>query len=94
MFNITGDFSKGIYCPQTGKVNGFQGMVMQTEEEFDKVVKCFEALIAAGFNPANEIVQKEAFKMSGIDPTNISVFNKKRLERKVNEIWEAHQTRR
>ena len=94
MFNITGDFSKGIYCSQTGKVNGFQGMVMQTEEEFDKVIKCFEAFIAAGFNPANEVVQKEVFKTCGINPNDISIFNKKRLERKVNEIWESYQARR
>lgn len=94
MFNVTGDFSKGIYSTQTGKVNGFQGMVMQTEEEFNKIVECFEALIAAGYNPANEAIQKTAFSMAGVDPTNVTVFNKKRLERKVNEIWETYQTRR
>jgi hypothetical protein len=90
MFNITGNFQHGVYhANYPNKINGFQTMTMQREADADRVIECFMQAIAAGYIPTSPIVQKAVFEKAGVDINDLDDFNIKRIEKKVNEIWES-----
>ena len=92
MFNVTGNFQYGAYhADYSNKVNGFQTMVMQEQQDADRVIECFLEAIAAGYNPTSPIVQKAVFEKAGVDINDLDDFNKRRIEKKVNEVWESKQ---
>ena len=90
MFNVTGNFQYGAYhASNPSKVNGFQTMVMQADLDADRLIACFEAAIAAGLNPTLESVQLQVFNATNVDPTDLDDFNRRRVEKRVQEIWES-----
>lgn len=92
MFDVTGNFKYGAYHPDCySKVNGFQAMVMQEQEDADRVIECFLQAIAAGYIPTSPIVQRAVFEKAGVDINDLDDFNKRRIEKKVNEVWESKQ---
>lgn len=92
MFDVIGNFQYGAYHAEYPKhTNGFQAMVMQEQEDADRVIECFIQAIAAGYIPTSPIVQKAVFEKAGVDINDLDEFNKKRIEKKVNEVWESKQ---
>ena len=90
MFNITGNFQLGAYhASNPNKVNGFQAMVMQQQQDADILIACFEEAIAAGLNPTQAQVQNQIFNACNIDPEDLDDFNFRRVEKKVQEMWES-----
>ena len=92
MFDVTGNFQYGVYhTDYFNKVNGFQAMIMQSQQDADRVITCFTEAIAAGYDPTLVTVQNAVFKKAGVDINNLDDFNRRRIEKKVNEIWESKQ---
>lgn len=90
MFNITGNFQLGAcHASNPNKVNGFQAMIMQQQQDADILIACFEEAIAAGLNPTQAQVQDQIFKACNIDPEDLDDFNLRRIEKKVQELWES-----
>ena len=90
MFKVTGNFEYGAYHADfPNKVNGFQAMVMQADLEADILIACFEEAIKAGLNPTLESVQMQVFNAANIDPADLDDFNRRRVEKRVQEIWES-----
>ena len=90
MFDVTGNFQYGTYhADYPNKVNGFQTMVIQEQEDADRVIEFFEKAIAAGYNPNDIHIQYMIFKKAKVDINDLDDFNKKRIEKRVNEIWES-----
>jgi hypothetical protein len=90
MFNVTGNFQLGAYnASYPNKVNGFQAMTMQQQQDADILIACFEEAIAAGLNPTQAQVQNQIFNACNIDPEDLDDFNLRRIEKKVQEIWES-----
>ena len=92
MFDVTGNLQQGVYHADCfNKVKGFQAMVMQEQEDADRVIECFIQAIAAGYIPTSPMVQKAVFEKAGVDINDLDDFNRRRIEKKVNEIWESKQ---
>ena len=90
MFDITSNFQYGVYHPNySDKVNGFQTMAMQEQQDVDKVIAAAENLIKAGYNPYLAGNETKMFQEAGVDRADLSNFNLKRIARKVREIWES-----
>ena len=78
MFKINGDF---------GHPNGFNMMIMQSQEDTDKLIKAFENAINAGYNP--NVVQDEIYRKVGVSPSDLTPEDRYRLTRKVESIYKA-----
>lgn len=78
MFRINGDF---------GHPNGFHMMIMQSQEDTDKLIKAFENAINAGYNP--NVVQDEIYRKVGVSPSDLTPEDRYRLARKVESIYKA-----
>ena len=74
--------------PTNGKFNGMQAMIMQSQENLDKVLEDFETAIAAGLNPndvKDEILAKRKLKESDFTTFDIAILN-----RKVEAMYRAY----
>ena len=92
MFDVTGNFKYGVYHPECyNKINGFQTMVTQADLDADRLIACFDTAIAAGLNPTLESVQLQIFNETSVDPADLDDFNRRRVEKRVQEIWESRQ---
>lgn len=72
--------------------NGFMNYVMQSQQNTDMLIHDFEQLIAAGYNP--NTIKEQAFANRGISESDLTDLDKKRLQRKVEEIYQAYNSRR
>ena len=70
-------------------VNGMDAMVMQSDQDADRVIAAFEVAIGNGFHP--EEVEQDIYQQLGVNPADFTRYDKEKISRKVNEIWEAHQ---
>lgn len=70
--------------------NGFMNYVMQSQRNTDILIKDFEQLIAAGYNPNTVIDQ--AFSNRGIKQSDLTDTDKKRLQRKVEELYQSYHS--
>ena len=86
MFNVTGDFSQGAYM--SGRLNGFQAMAMQRQQDIDNVISDFENAIAAGYNP--NLVQAEILARYGI--THLTAAESEKITRRVEEIYQSRRS--
>lgn len=62
-------------------------MVMQSSEDADKVIECFESAIMQGYHP-NE-VEQEVYRQAGVDPNTFMWYDKERIQRRVEEIYRS-----
>lgn len=69
--------------------NGFMNYVMQSQETTDKLIEDFEKAFAAGHNPSDELI-KQIFANRGVKESDLSDFDKKRLKRKVEEVYKTY----
>ena len=73
----------------TGLGSGIDCMVMQSDVDADKVISMFKSAILQGYNPVT--VEPEVWRQSGVDPADLTEFDKQRIQTKVSEIWEANK---
>ena len=89
MFNVTGNFQYGTYhADYPNKINGFQTMVTQQDMDAQRVIDCFEAAIAAGYNPNDGYVLSMVLNRAKVSINDLDEFNLKRIRKRVQEIWE------
>ena len=67
-------------------------LAMQSQQNVDILIKDFEQAIAAGYNP--NVVIEQVFRNRGINENDLTDSDKRRLERKVEQIYQSYQTRR
>lgn len=72
--------------------NGLDNMIKQSDENVDRVLALFESAIMQGYNP--EAVEAEVYRQAGVDPADFTFYDKQRISKKVNEIWESNHLRR
>lgn len=93
MFHLVGmDFSRGADFPNTNKVNGMQAMIMQSQENLERVLPDFEAAIAAGYNPND--VKDQIFQKYNLTESDFTDFDAKTLVSKVEQMYKANRSHR
>ena len=83
MFKVTGDFSQGAFYEH--KVNGFQAMMMQREQDIEYVIQDFEKAIELGYNPND--VKDIILQNHGI--TRLTAAESERVTRAVENIYRS-----
>lgn len=61
--------------------------MMNSSQDADKVIALFESAIAQGYHP--EAVEQEVYDQAGVDPADLTDFDKRRILLKVNEAYES-----
>ena len=79
MFNVGIDITNN-----SGKLNGFNAMIMQSQQDTDKVIRELEVAIEAGYNL--NVAFSQALDKCGVQEKNLTDFDKQRLRRKVEQI--------
>lgn len=72
----------------TGLGSAFDCYMMNSYHEANKVIKLFESAVAQGYNPVE--VEQEVWNKAGVDPATLLDTDKKRIQLRVNEIWESN----
>ena len=70
-----------------GMLNGFNAMIMQSQQDTDKVIRELEVAVEAGYNP--NIAFSQVLERCGVrerDLTDLTDFDRQRLKRKVEQI--------
>ena len=87
MFNVTGNFSQGVY--NQGKVNGFQTMVMQREMDIENIIYDCEQAILAGLNV---YMMMDAILMkNGV--SNLTAKESDRIAKRIEEIYRSKESK-
>lgn len=71
-------------CFNQNSLNGIQAMAMQSQLDTDNVISSFEEYINAGLSV--EIALVQAFADNKVSENNLTVFDKKRIYRKVESL--------
>lgn len=85
-FHMTGDFSHGVFDTK-GKINGFQTMVMNSQQLTDKLIREFKKEIDAGGDP-NE-VRDLVFERCNASETDLLDSDARRLIREVENYYKG-----
>ena len=72
--------------------NGFMNHIMQSDQDYNKIMKTCEELLAMGYGPA--IVIEHACSRNGININSLTDVDKQRLIKKVEEVYNSNRTRR
>lgn len=73
--------------------NGFMNHVMQSQETTDKLINDFEKAIAAGLDPTDAL-RADIFAKRRVKEHDLTDFDKERLNKKVEEIYQLYRSRR
>ena len=71
-------------------ITGIPGMdyyIMNSDYSADRVIALFESAAAQGYPP--NAVEDEVFEQAGVNPADLTSFDRQRIQIKVNEIWET-----
>ena len=71
----------------TGLGQGFDNYIMNSDTNADIVIAAFEEFIKQGYHP-NE-VEQEVYRQTGVDPRDLSSWDRQRIQRRVEEIYHA-----
>ena len=71
----------------TGLGSAADYYVMDSSQKADKVIQAFEAAIMAGYHP-NDVEQK-IYAETGVDPSDFTMTDKRRIQRTVEEIYKS-----
>lgn len=72
--------------------NGYMNYIMQSQQNVNTIIKDFENALSAGCDP--NLVLQQVFEKRGIREYDLTATDKKKLERRVQEIYATFQTRR
>lgn len=67
-----------------GMLNGFNAMIMQSQQDTDKVIRELEVAVEAGYNP--NIAFSQVLERCGVRERDLTDFDRQRLKRKVEQI--------
>lgn len=67
-----------------GMLNGFNAMIMQSQQDTDKVIRELEVAVEAGYNP--NIAFSQVLERCEVRERDLTDFDRQRLKRKVEQI--------
>ncbi len=70
----------------TGLGPAFDYYVMNSDEAADKIIKTFADYIACGYHPND--IEQTVYLETGINPGDLTDYDKRRIQTRVSEIWE------
>ena len=68
--------------------NGFTTYIMNSSESVDKIIATFENAIKSGMDPQDAL--SYAVKVNNIQESDLTIADKNRINRKVEEIYRAY----
>ena len=71
----------------TGLGYGFDNYMMNSNQDADAVINTFREFIKQGYHP--EEIEQEVYRRTGVNPMNLTSWDKQRIQRKVEEIYQA-----
>lgn len=72
----------------TGLGSGSDCYLMNSDASADRVIALFESAAEQGLLPTD--VESRVYEQAGVDPGDLTSFDKQRIQLKVNEIWEMY----
>jgi hypothetical protein len=70
----------------TGLGPAFDYYVMNSDEVADKIIETFADYIARGYHPND--VEWAVYQDAGVNPGDLTDYDKRRIQTRVSEIWE------
>ena len=65
---------------------GIECMIMQTDEDADRVISLFVSAAAQGYDdPA--AIESEIYRQAGVDPSEFNYLDRQKIQNAVNELW-------
>lgn len=66
-------------------INSIDYRIMNSDAAVSTVVALFESAAEQGYSPKD--VEDEVFRQAGVDPDDLTLADKERIQVSVNEIW-------
>ena len=67
-------------------LGGIECMIMQTDEDADRVISLFASAAAQGYdNPV--AIESEIYRQAGVDPSEFNYLDRQKIQNAVNELW-------
>ena len=65
---------------------GIEYMIMQTDEDADRVISLFTSAAAQGYDDPVAI-EGEIYNQAGVNPNNFNYLDKQKIQDAVNRLW-------
>ena len=65
---------------------GIECMIMQTDEDADRVISLFASAAAQGYESPVEI-ESEVYRQAGVDPSEFNYLDRQKIQSAVNKLW-------
>ena len=65
---------------------GIEYMIMQTDEDADRVISLFASAAAQGYDDPVTI-ESEIYRQAGVDPSEFNYLDRQKIQNAVNELW-------
>ena len=69
--------------------SGIECMIMQTDEDADRVISLFASAAAQGYDDPVAI-ENEIYRQAGVDPSDFNYLDRQKIQNVVNELWERN----
>lgn len=66
--------------------HGLEFMIMQTDEDADRVIALFASAAAQGYENPVEI-ESEVYRQAGVDPSEFNYLDRQKIQSAVNKLW-------
>jgi len=65
---------------------GIECMIMQTDEDANRVISLFASAAAQGYDDPVAI-ESEVYRQAGVDPSEFNCLDRQKIQNAVNELW-------
>ena len=65
---------------------GIEYMIMQTDEDADRVISLFASAAAQGYDDPVAI-ESEIYRQAGVDPSEFNYLDREKIQNAVNTLW-------
>lgn len=65
---------------------GIECMVMQTDEDADRIISLFASAAAQGYDDPVAI-ESEIYRQAEVDPSEFNYLDRQKIQNAVNELW-------
>lgn len=69
-------------------ISGLDMYIMHSSYQSDKVIDAFREAIENGHHPND--IESQVWKSTGVDPTQLPMWEKQKIQRKVEEIYQTY----
>ena len=65
---------------------GIECMIMQSDEDADRVIALFESAAAQGYDDPVAI-ESEIYRQAGVNPEDFNILDRQKIQNAVNNLW-------